>query len=223
MIAARCLRSGILAIGTLEIPPGITSVIGPNGSGKTTFLRLCAGITVPEDGTLLLGGIAPREAEVGWVGEFPDRNLLFGTVADEVASSLRFRRAPCRETAERTAEILARVGITSLADRPVNELSGGEKVKVALAAALVHHPMVLALDECDSHFDDRTAREIDRVVRESGAQYIIRCTQQMEAAARSDSVMYLENGTVRYFGTPAEVFAVLDGTPFYPLSWRCRA
>jgi energy-coupling factor transport system ATP-binding protein len=221
MISIHSLRHLVLDIGSLDIMPGITSIIGPNGSGKTTLLKICAGITEPDAGTVLVDDLPPRKTEIGWVNEFPDRNILFDTVADEVASPLRFRRVACREISDRVDSHLEFMGIMPLRDRVVRELSGGEKILVALAAALIHHPQVLILDECDSHLDENRAMEIDHLVRKSKVPYVIRCTQQMESAARDDLIVYLENGRVRYNGSPQEVFATLSGTPFYPLSLRC--
>lgn len=222
MITLRDIRYGILDIPFLEIRPGITSVIGPNGSGKTTLLKLVTGISLPGSGTISVDGIAPRDTETGWVNEFPDRNILFGTVADEIASPLRFRRIPCRETHERVSAVLEQVGIPHLRDRPVRELSGGEKVLVALATSIVHNPRLLVLDEYDSHLDNRRAKEADRIVQECGIPYIIRCTQQAETAAGGDRIVFLDRGHVRYNDIPDEVFGHLAGTPFYPLSMMCR-
>ena len=221
MITVRSLRHRQLTIGSLEIRPGLTSVIGPNGSGKTTLLRLCTGIDLPEAGTVLINNRSPRELETGWVNEFPDRNILFGTVMDEVASPLRFRRVPCGETEERVGRCLETCGIAGLRDRAVRELSGGEKILVAFAAAIVHDPEVLILDECDSHLDTARAGTLQRLIRESAIPYVIRCTQQMEVAAQSDQVLYLDSGRADRSGSPEEVFQGLAGTPFYPLSWRC--
>lgn len=221
MITIRDLRCGLLDIGSLDIAPGITSIIGPNGSGKTTLLKLLAGITLPESGEILVDDRSPRNVEAGWVNEFPDRNILFDTVADEVASPLRFRRIPCREIDWRVAGHLGFMRITHLSTRSIRELSGGEKILVALAAAAIHHPDLLVLDECDSHLNESRAQETDQLLKETGARYIIRCTQQMESAARSDCLIYLEQGRVVHNGSPREAFASLASSAFYPLSWRC--
>lgn len=221
MITIHALRFRSLAIDTLTIPPGITSVIGPNGSGKTTLLRLCAGIVVPDAGQIMIDGIPPRETETGWVNEFPDKNILFPRVYDECASALRFRHSPCHETDESVHRIVDTMKIRYLLSREMRVISGGEKVLVALAAALVTSPRLLILDEYDSHLDTTCCDHIENVIRNSGASYVIRCTQQMEIAAQSDHLLFLENGRVKYPGTPAEVFLSLSGTAFYPLSWRC--
>ena len=97
MITIENLRYRTLSIEDLRIAPGITSVIGPNGSGKTTLLKLLAGIAVPDAGTILIDGMPPRNAEIGWVNEFPDRNILFGNAFEEIASPLRFRHLPCTD------------------------------------------------------------------------------------------------------------------------------
>jgi energy-coupling factor transport system ATP-binding protein len=222
MIDINALRFRSLEIDDLHLPMGITSIIGPNGSGKTTFLRLCAGIAEPESGTILIDGISPRQTEVGWVNEFPDKNILFPTVFDEIASTLRFAFAPCADGDRMVTATADLAGISYLLSRDMRKISGGEKVLVALAAALVHHPAVLVLDEYDSHLDMNCAARMETALRHSGATYIIRCTQQMETAANSDYLVYLGQGKVLHAGTPAEVFASLSGTAFYPFSWRCR-
>ncbi|HSQ94384.1 MAG TPA: energy-coupling factor ABC transporter ATP-binding protein [Methanoregula sp.] len=222
MIAIEKLRYRTLAIENLRIPPGIISVIGENGSGKTTLLKLLAGIAVPEAGTILIDGTPPRNAEIGWVNEFPDRNILLGSAGEEVASPLRFRHVPCAEIEDRTESVMNFMGLTEIRNRPMRELSGGEKVLVALAAALVFRPQVLVLDEYDSHLDANRAGAIGRIIRKSGTPYVIHCTQDMDAAASGDFVIVLEGGTIRCAGTPDDAFASLTGSVFYPFSWRCR-
>jgi energy-coupling factor transport system ATP-binding protein len=222
MITIDHLRYRTLAINALRIEPGITSIIGPNGSGKTTLLKLLAGITVPEKGDINIDGKTPRESEIGWVNEFPDRNILFGTVFDEIASSLRFRHIPCGEIVTIVEPWMEALGIAHLKKRTMRDLSGGEKIMVAVAAALVHRPRVLILDEYDSHLDSASISRIERVIANSDVPYVIRCTQQMETAARGDRIIFLEKGQVVSEGTPDSVFQSFAETPFYPLSWRCR-
>jgi energy-coupling factor transport system ATP-binding protein len=222
VINIEALHHSILAIDTLAIATGVTAVIGANGSGKTTLLKLCAGISVPDTGTILIDGTGPRQTDIGWVNEFPDRNFLFDTVSDEIASTLRFRHSPPDEISQRAEEIQIQLGITRLSDRSVQELSGGEKVLVALAAAMIQNPRLLILDECDSHLDSCCMHTIDLIIRKSGIPFILRSTQDMETAANSDHLIVLEKGRVRHSGTPETVFAELKGTPFYPMSWKCR-
>jgi len=221
MITAEFLCYRNLAIDTLTINPGITTIIGANGSGKTTFLKLCAGIAVPHSGTLMIDDALPRETQTGWVNEFPDRNILFVNVFDEIASPLRFRRIPCDEIDSNVRACAEALGITHLLKRAVRELSGGEKVLVSVAAALVHHPKVLVLDEYDSHLDPRSLAKIEQGIRTSGADYVIRCTQQMDTAIHSDYLLFFDSGRITHAGTPDYVFPFLKGTAYYPFLWGC--
>jgi energy-coupling factor transport system ATP-binding protein len=195
-------------------------LVGRNGSGKTTLLRLLAGIDEPESGTIRIDGKSPRMLDTGWVNEYPDRNLLFSRVYDEVASTLRFRGMPCPDADRQVRDICRRMMIDHIIDRPVRELSGGEKVLAAIAAALVHNPSLLVLDEYDSHLDPQRCTLIDNTIRACRARYIIHCTQQMEAAATGNQVIALEGGHVACSGSACQVFALFENTPFYPRSWR---
>ena len=112
MISFENVRYRRLFIDSLAIAPGVTSIIGPNGSGKSTFLKICAGIAEPDCGTVLVDGRSPRETECGYVNEFPDRNILFSTVKDELASPLRFRHIPCKETDQAVRACGEMMGIT---------------------------------------------------------------------------------------------------------------
>jgi energy-coupling factor transport system ATP-binding protein len=222
MIAIESLRFRNIVIDVLAIQPGITTIIGPNGSGKTSFLKICAGITLPDSGTISIDDLPPRKTEIGWVNEFPDQNILFARVIDEIASPLRFRRAEsCRAIEEEVRICAESLGISPLLTRAVRELSGGEKVLVALAAALVQGPKVLVLDEYDSHLDASMAATVDRAIRASGARYIIRCTQQMDTARASDHLLFFDSGRVANAGSPEEVFSSLKGTAYIPVLWGC--
>ena len=221
MILIENLRYHSLTIDSLVLEEGITTIIGENGSGKTSFLKLVAGIALPESGTLCIDGKDPRTTEIGWVNEFPDRNILFETVHDEVASPLRFRYMPGGETELQVATCLDKVGISSLGGRLMRELSGGEKILVSLAAAMVHTPRVLVLDEYDSHLDEQYKEKIETLLQKGSSPYVIRCTQDMEAAAQGDYLLYLKEGVIEQAGKPKTVFASLERTPFFPLSWRC--
>jgi energy-coupling factor transport system ATP-binding protein len=220
MITISSLRYRTLAVEGMEILPGITTIIGPNGSGKTSFLKVCSGIALPDSGTVLIDGLPPRECEIGWVNEFPDRNILFETVVDEIASPLRFRRVPAMEIEEKVRACAKSVGIFHLLNRSMRELSGGEKVLVSLAAALVHNPQVLILDECDSHLDAMRSQELNTVIRTMKTEYVIRCTQNVDSAIQSDQVIFFENGRIVHSGRPEPVFSALKNTPFYPMTWR---
>jgi len=222
MIRITDLRHRIIDIPDLVMDTRHIAVIGPNGSGKTTLLSVCSGIEDPRRGTVRLLDRRPSAVRIGWVGEFPDRTLLFSRVYDEIASSPRFRHRSCPETDERVRSVAGEIGIRHLLDKKVSALSGGEKALVALAAAGVDDPEVLILDEADSHLDAGTTARIQGAVRESKAVHVLWCTQSMDLAAEADYVVFMMGGTVKHHGTPEEVFANLEETCFYPAMWRIR-
>ena len=224
MIAIRSLRHAHLAIDSLDISPGITSVIGPNGSGKTTLTPAPVPASISLKPELsLIGDRSPRDTETGWVNEFPDRNILFETVTDEIASPLRFRRVPCGETGKRVAGCLEWCGIPHLRDRSIRELSGGEKILVAFAAAIVHRPEVLILDECDSHLDASRTEILGQSDPEGvQSRTLSSAPSRWKSRHRAIRSCILTEGKQVLTGLPEEVFSRLSGTPFYPLSWRCR-
>lgn len=222
MIEVRGVRQGVLGIGSLDIPPGSTAVIGRNGSGKTTLLKVLAGITRPESGTVLVDGKGPAETDVGWLNEFPDKNMLFGRVFDEIASPLRFSGVPCDAVCERVRTLSDRLGIAPLLSRNTRDLSGGEKVLAAFATALITGPLVLVMDEVDSHLDAYATGQLMDLPAGLAPKYRIWCTQDMELAARSDRVLLIDRGKVTGFDTPQVVFPGLAGDCLYPFSWRCR-
>ena len=223
MITISGLSHRVLEIPDLVLPNGRVVVIGPNGGGKTTLLRLLAGIDLPGKGSVLIDGLPPRSREVGWVGEEPDRNIIFHRVYDEIASPLRFRNDPCPLVDERVKAVAGTLGISGLLDRETGDLSAGEKVRVALGAALAAGPDILILDETDSNLDQESAGAVEGLIRRASCSHVLRATQRMELAARSDHVLYMERGRVIHSGSPAAVFAALSGTPFSPPSrvW-CR-
>jgi energy-coupling factor transport system ATP-binding protein len=222
MIEVRGIRQGVLEIASLDIPPGSTAVIGKNGSGKTTLLKVLAGITRPESGTVLVDGKSPGATDIGWLNEYPDKNMLFGRVFDEIASPLRFSGVPCDAVRERVRALSDRLGIGRLLERTTRDLSGGEKVLTALATALITDPSVLVMDEVDSHLDEYSTRLIMTLPASLALGYRIWCTQDMDLAARSDYVLLLDRGSVAGFGTPRTIFPGLAGDCLYPFSWRCR-
>jgi energy-coupling factor transport system ATP-binding protein len=222
MIHLERIRHRILKIHDLILPEGTTAVIGPNGAGKSTLLRLCAGVEEPENGSLHIDGALARATGIGWVDENPERTLLFDTVSDEIASPLRFQHVPCHEVRKRVSAMFNQLGIDSLHSCRTRECSAGEKVLVALGAALIQKPQVLILDECDSHLDPGTEKRVGDTITEMGLRHILLSTQHMETAANADWVVYLEKGRVLSSGLPDKVFSSLEGTCFYPLSWRAH-
>jgi energy-coupling factor transport system ATP-binding protein len=222
MILVSGVRFNTLCIPRLIIHPGRTAILGRNGSGKTSLLRLLAGLVSPEVGSVHISREPTGIPRVGWVDEYPDRNFIFSIVYDEIASYCRFQYIPCKDTDRMVREIASKAGISHLLKREIGTLSGGEKAIVALAAALVTTPPLVVLDEYDSHLDSSSIDAVEDLLSASGARYIIQCTQNMELAAQCDAAVFLSGGKILHNGRPDEIFTSLRSSCFYPLSWRLR-
>lgn len=194
MIELTDIRHRILDIPSLSLPEGVTTVLGRNGAGKTTLLSLCAGVALPERGVVEIEDTPPRQLEIGWVSEFPDRNILFDSVFDEISAPLRFRRCTNDEITRRTREIIERFSLDHLTGRRTRTLSGGEKVLVSLATALVTDPVLLVIDEADSHLDRATAENLQEMIRISPPRYLLQSTQFTGTASGSDHLVIMEKG-----------------------------
>ncbi len=220
MIEIRDLAFRSLRIDRLVVPDGTTALIGPNGSGKTTLLRLMAGLARPDSGSITVDETPPVPGCAGFVDEYPDRNALFSRLADELAAPLRFRHIPCREVDRRVREVAAAAGLDTRLGQTMDTLSGGEKVLAALLSALISSPEILILDEFDSHLDFDSIGLAEDLISSSCARMVVRCTQNMDLAARCGRVIVLHRGRLHCAGTPDEVFSTLEETCCYPFSWR---
>jgi putative ABC transport system ATP-binding protein len=198
---------------TVGVSAGQTlAIVGPSGSGKSSFLRLLNRLDEATEGTVFLEGIdyrqiPPRELRRR-VGMVTQRAFLFpGSVAD----NLRFGPAQQGETLPRGAieDLLGKVGLPGYADRGVANLSGGEAQRVSIARALANQPRVLLLDEPTSALDQQAKMGVEALIQEIIRQNKLTCivvTHDMEQAVRiADRVMLMESGRVRKIGTVQEV------------------
>ena len=207
---------------TLDIRDGeFFSLLGPSGSGKTTTLRLIAGFERPTSGRVWLHGrdvtdVPPFDRNVNTV--FQDYALFpHMTVGDNVAYSLRVRRVPRRQRAERVAEVLETMRLSGYEARKPSELSGGQRQRVALARALINRPRVLLLDEplgaLDTKLREEMQVELKDVQRGAGITFIFVTHDQHEALALSDRIAVFGAGHIEQVGTPAEIYE-RPATPF---------
>jgi energy-coupling factor transport system ATP-binding protein len=141
----------------------VTALAGENGSGKSTLARVLAGLHPPERGSVLLGGadvselpIERRFPRIAFVSQDPGRVLLCEHVADEVGFGPRQLGWSTGERTRAVTHALAALGVEELAQRHPRDLSGGERERVAIAAAIVSRPDVLVLDEPTRGMDDET-------------------------------------------------------------------
>jgi len=203
MIELSAVSARNLRVDRLEIPPGLTAVIGMNGAGKTTLLELCCGLLLPDAGAVLVDGQPPRETDAALVPAFPGPALVFSRVADELASSGRFAGLPPDEVAGRVAAAADAVGVRPLLGRSTRSLSGGEQFMVSLAAALASRPLVLVLDEFDGVLDRESLADLLPAVRATGARYVLLSTHEPALAALADQAVALADGRVAATGAAA--------------------
>jgi ABC-2 type transport system ATP-binding protein len=204
---------------SLSIEKGeIYALVGPDGAGKTTTLRLLCGALQPDSGQIHLAGIdLQRQTEQAraLLGYLPQRFSLYGELT--VLENLRFfaevRGLPAEEWLPRSNEILDFVGLSEFADRRAGLLSGGMKQKLGLAAALVHHPKILLLDEPTGGVDPVTRQNfwqlLIRLLRQDVAVLI--STPYMDEAARCHRVGFLQQGKLLIEGAPSEIVSRLEG------------
>jgi ABC-type Fe3+/spermidine/putrescine transport system ATPase subunit len=191
------------------------ALIGRSGSGKTTCLRLVAGLATPDQGTIEIDGrdvtrLPPERRGVAMVFQgfalFPHLD-----VAGNVSFGLELRRIPAPQRTAKVGQALARVGLAGFERRRIASLSGGQQQRVALARALVLEPTVLLLDEPLANLDvflrEEAGREIRRLQRELSVTALYVTHDRAEALAFADEIAVLDDGNVIEQGAPAELYA----------------
>lgn len=190
------------------------ALLGPSGCGKTTLLRVLAGLEVPDRGSVVVAGstladattfVAPERRRIGMVFQdwalFPHltvaRNVAFGLAKDEISGG-------------RVFETLEMVGLSHLADRYPDELSGGQAQRVALARALAPRPRVLLFDEPFSNLDTglrtRVRADVATLMREVGMTSVFVTHDQEESFVVGDRVAVMRQGRIVQVGRPADVY-----------------
>jgi NitT/TauT family transport system ATP-binding protein len=153
--------SGVMALGPfdLDVNKGeFVSLLGPSGCGKSTALRLIAGLSAPTSGTVAVSqpaGQAQRGHSIGFVFQEPTL-MPWASVRENVRLPLKLAQAPAAEASTRVGEALTQVGLAEFADAYPRELSGGMKMRVSLARALVTDPDILLMDEPFAALDEIT-------------------------------------------------------------------
>ena len=193
-----------------------TTLIGHNGSGKSTVAKLIAGLLEAKSGTIRVEGIEvdlenlPKlRDKIGIVFQNPDNQFIGSTVKDDIAFGLENHLVPTEEM-DGIIETYAKiVDMSDFLEREPEKLSGGQKQRVAIAGVLAMRPDVLIFDEATSMLDPKGKEEIKRVIRELHGQEsltILSITHDIEEAALADHVIVMNGGKVYLEGTPQEVF-----------------
>ena len=199
----------------LEIRKGeFLAIMGSSGCGKTTTLRMLAGLEAPSEGEIRLAGKRindlptwQRDTPMVWqsLALFP-----FLTVRENVEFSLRMRGVGKAERRQRADKWLERMQITEFADRNVAHLSGGQRQRVALARSLVTEPEILLLDEplsaLDAHLKVRMQAVLSNLQRELGITFVYVTHSQSEAFSMADRVVIMSRGRIEQIGAPQEIY-----------------
>ncbi|MCV6585361.1 MAG: ATP-binding cassette domain-containing protein [Marinibacterium sp.] len=214
---AETRRRGKVLVGPVSMtlqPGGTTVVIGPNGSGKTSLLRLLNGAARISAGQIRWAcSQAEARAEQAFVFQKPV--MLRRSVLANLVYPLRMRGVSRRDADERARDWAERVGLTDMLARPAPVLSGGEQQKLALARALITDPALVFLDEPCSALDGRATREIEAILtqaRAAGTRLILTTHDMGQARRLGDDILFLHRGQIREQG-PADRFFDHPQTP----------
>lgn len=195
---------------SLDIAERRVGLIGTNGSGKSSLVRLLNGLLAADKGRVSVHGLdAATQAgelprKVGFIFQNPDHQIIFPTVAEEIAFSLEQAGMPRREAAKEAVPALARFERAYWAERPVHALSEGEKQFLCIIAVLVMRPALLILDEPFSSLDLPTRRRLETLIAGLDQQVIL-VAHELDAFAGYDRVVWLHEGRLRGDGPPGEV------------------
>ena len=204
---------------SFNVSPGeIFGLVGPDGAGKTTTLRMLAGVLEADGGTALVAGhdvTRDPEGAKGWLSYMPQR---FGLYEDlTVEENIRFYAdifgVTNREREERGARLLAASGMSEFRGRLAGNLSGGMKQKLGLSCALIHTPIVLLLDEPTNGVDPVSRRDFWRILYSllSEGVTILYSTAYLDEAERCHRLGLLHEGRLLLLGTPEELKRRLPG------------
>ena len=196
------------------------SIVGHNGSGKSTTVRLIDGLLEAESGEIVIDGQRLTEEnvwnirrQIGMVFQNPDNQFVGATVEDDVAFGLENQGLSRQEMKKRVEEALALVGMLDFKKREPARLSGGQKQRVAIAGVVALRPAILILDEATSMLDPEGRRElIDTVkgIRKDYDMTVISITHDLEEVAMSDRVLVMKKGEIESTSSPRELFSRND-------------
>jgi ABC-2 type transport system ATP-binding protein len=205
---------------SLQVQAGeIYGLVGPDGAGKTTTIRLLCGALRPDSGRVEIGDFdVARQTEEAraLIGYLPQRFSLYDdlTVLENIRFFAEVRGQTAQDWQPRSMEILAFVGMEMFKDRRAGQLSGGMKQKLGLAAALVHRPRVLLLDEPTTGVDPVTRQDFwQLIIRLAGEEKVamLVSTPYMDEAARCTRVGFMQRGQIIVEDVPERLRLRLDG------------
>jgi len=196
------------------------SIIGHNGSGKSTTVRLIDGLLEAESGEIIINGdkltvdnVWEKRRQIGMVFQNPDNQFVGATVEDDVAFGLENQGIPLEEMRERVKQALDLVGMSEFKSREPARLSGGQKQRVAIAGVVALRPNIIILDEATSMLDPEGRLDLIRTVKDIKDRYnmtVISITHDLDEVALSDRVIVMKEGQVESISRPEELFLRTD-------------
>ncbi|MGT2949501.1 energy-coupling factor ABC transporter ATP-binding protein [Streptococcus devriesei] len=193
------------------------AIIGHNGSGKSTAVRLIDGLLEAESGQIFIEGEELSDSniweirhKIGMVFQNPDNQFVGATVEDDVAFGLENQGVPLKEMQERVREALSLVGMLDFKTREPARLSGGQKQRVAIAGAVAMRPSIIILDEATSMLDPEGRLELIKIIQKIRDDYgmtVISITHDLDEVALSDRVLVMKEGQIESTSTPRELFS----------------
>lgn len=193
------------------------SIIGHNGSGKSTTVRLIDGLLEAESGQILIEGHKLSEDNVwdirhkiSMVFQNPDNQFVGATVEDDIAFGLENKGIPLKEMRERVVEALNLVDMSDFKTREPARLSGGQKQRVAIAGAVAMRPSIIILDEATSMLDPEGRLELIGTIQKIREQYgmtVISITHDLDEVTLSDRVLVMKKGQIESSSSPRELFS----------------
>ena len=196
------------------------SIVGHNGSGKSTTVRLIDGLLEAESGEIVIDGQRLTEEnvwnirrQIGMVFQNPDNQFVGATVEDDVAFGLENQGLSRQEMKKRVEEALDLVGMLDFKKREPARLSGGQKQRVAIAGVVALRPAILILDEATSMLDPEGRRELIETVKGIRKDYdmtVISITHDLEEVAMSDRVLVMKKGSIESTSSPRDLFSRND-------------
>ena len=200
---------------SVDLPTGhLTALLGPSGGGKSTLLRIIAGLENADSGTVTIEGkeathLPPQKRNVGFVFQHYAA-FKHMSVAKNVAFGLEIRKRPKEETAARVHELLELVHLSQFAHRLPAQLSGGQRQRMALARALAVEPTVLLLDEPFGALDAKVRKELREWLRrlhdEVNVTTVFVTHDQEEALEVADEIVVINEGRIEQVGTPDQLY-----------------
>lgn len=194
-------------------------IVGRNGTGKSTLLKIIAGLFIPTSGLLFINGTQVTDdnvdeligKQVGIVFQNPDSQFLGATVEEDIAFGLENNRVSYKEMLEEVKTIAEKLNLTDLLKRDPTKLSGGQMQRVALASILVRNPSILLLDESTSMLDPLSKIEMISMLKDLKKKFpnltILSVTHETAEIEKADYVIALDHEKLGFTGSPNELFS----------------